>query len=309
MIFSLSTHWNAGRHDNGEAMLEEILGLGFTHVELGYNLHDYHLPGVRRLVASGAVRITSLHNYCPVPPNISVGHPELYTLADPKEKIRQSAVTHTAATLRLAAELGASVVVMHCGNVRMRSYTPRLRALCGKRQRYTDKYERLKLKAILVREKRVSPQLDYLLAGLDQLVPLAASLKLRLGLENLPSWEAIPSETEIAGILRRFGTDHLCYWHDTGHGQLREDLGFSNHLETVRRHLPLIGGMHVHDVRPPLEDHHMPPGGKVVFAGLAEAAALPIPLVLEPSLSIPAESVVAGWRYLQQVWPPQAPAV
>ena len=73
MIFALSTRWNASRHTAGEALAEEILRLGIDHLELGYDLGVFLLPGIRSMVASGAIRVDSLHNYCPVPASARVG--------------------------------------------------------------------------------------------------------------------------------------------------------------------------------------------------------------------------------------------
>ena len=46
MRLSLSTCWNSGRHETGEAMLDEIVSLGFDTVELGYALTFGELCGV-----------------------------------------------------------------------------------------------------------------------------------------------------------------------------------------------------------------------------------------------------------------------
>ena len=82
MSFALTTRWNAGRHTDGEALIEEILGMGFRHVELGYDLRRDLVPGVMKMVEKGAVKVDSVHNYCPVPMGAPYGHPELFTLAD-----------------------------------------------------------------------------------------------------------------------------------------------------------------------------------------------------------------------------------
>ena len=54
---AISTRWNAGRHRTGEAMLAEILALGLDRVDLGYDLRAELIPGVKAMVASGAVRV------------------------------------------------------------------------------------------------------------------------------------------------------------------------------------------------------------------------------------------------------------
>ena len=108
MIFGLTTRWNAGRHTSGEALIEEILGLGFDHVELGYDLRIDLVPGVQKMVRDGTVKVNSVHNFCPVPVGAPRGHPELFTLASGDPKIREGAVHHTAKTIRYAATVGAS---------------------------------------------------------------------------------------------------------------------------------------------------------------------------------------------------------
>ena len=106
---AISTRWNAGRHRSGEAMIEEILDLGLGLVELGYDLRAELIPGVKTLVASGAVRVGSLHNFCPVPVGAPRPHPELYTPASPDRREREFAVIHISRTLRFAAEMGATM--------------------------------------------------------------------------------------------------------------------------------------------------------------------------------------------------------
>ena len=120
---SISTRWNAGRHRDGAAMLEEILDLGLGIAELGYDLRAELIPGVKAMVAARAIRIDSVHNFCPVPVGAPRPHPELYTPASPDRREREYAVTHISRTLRFAAEVGARVVVCHSGNVDMPKYS------------------------------------------------------------------------------------------------------------------------------------------------------------------------------------------
>ncbi len=306
MILSISTHWNAGRHERGESIVDEVLNLGFTRIELGYNLHSFHLPGIRDKVKGGEVQVTSLHNYCPVPREAGVGHPEWHTLGDPRESSRRKAIEHTANTIRLAGELGAQVVVIHCGNIRMRDYSRKLRVLFRAGKRYTEKYERIKLKAVMKREKKVRQHLAHVLDGLARLLPVLESSNVVLGYEILPTWEAIPNELEVSAIAKHFSSRHIRYWHDTGHGQIREILGFSNHLNSLELASPWLCGMHVHDVTPPAEDHVMPPNGLIDFQRFARLARPELPCVLEPAPSLDANSVLVGARHIEQAWFPAA---
>jgi sugar phosphate isomerase/epimerase len=313
MIFSLSTRWNAGRHSAGEPMLDEILALGIRHVELGYDLTLDLVPGVRRYIESGTVTADSVHNFCPVPLGAPFPHPELFTLASSDPRARDSAAKHTERTIRFAAEVGARCVVLHAGNVDMKPLTPELIALQQARKRYEPVYDRTRMKAITERDRRAGRQIAYLIEGIARLLPVLAETRVALALEILPSWEAIPTEVEMERVLRHFDSPWVRYWHDTGHAQIRENLGFSHHIRWLSRLMPWLAGMHVHDVAPPAHDHLVPPQGRIHFAALP---ALPpgtaVPRVLEPDPAVTRDELLAALRILEEAWdrpapPPAAP--
>jgi sugar phosphate isomerase/epimerase len=302
MIFSLSTRWNAGRHSSGEAMLEEILALGFTHVELGYDLSGHLVPGVEKMVAAGAVTVTSLHNYCPVPAGAPIPHPEIFTLTNPARLSRENAVFHTANTIRFAAENHARVVVVHCGNVDMSGLTFKLIALADAGEQSEPVFDKTKMKMLVAREKAVKQQIGFLYEGIEKLLPVLQETGVALAIEILPMWESIPTEIEIETLLRHFNSPHLRYWHDMGHAQIRENLGLTSHLRWLSRLRPWLAGMHVHDVIPTAKDHQMPGHGMMPFPQFREVARDPILRVLEPSPTTPPEDVVEGLRILRQAW-------
>ena len=76
---------------------------------------------------------------------------------------------------------------------------------------------------------------------------------MRLCLENLPTADAIPNEPETFALLREYEGSPLAYWHDWGHGQIRHELGLVHQGMLLKRLRDRIGGMHLHDVRSPLE--------------------------------------------------------
>jgi len=302
MIVSLSTRWNAGRHERGETMLEEIRTLGFSHVELGYDLTPNLVPGVQAEVKAGTIAVTSLHAYCPVPAGLPFTSPEPFTLASNDTTIRASAAHYLQNTIRFAAELGAGAVVLHAGNVECRVMTPKLIELCAQGRQYDDEYEKLRMKMIIAREKAAPTQLAHLYAGLEKILPLLEETRRILALELLPSWEAIPTEIELEKLLQHFNSPWLRAWHDLGHGQVRENLGLTNHVRWVRRLQPWLAGMHIHDVQPPASDHLMPPNGTIDFQLFREVGRGPIVRVLEPAPRTPPETVVAGLAFIKNAW-------
>lgn len=301
MIFSLTTRWNARRHETGESMLEEILELGFDHVELGFDLTANLVPGVCAMIKAGRIKADSLHAYCPLPP-VPYPSPEPFTLCATDPTIRVNALHCLENTIRFAAEVDARVVVAHAGNVEMKPITPHLIELTATGRQYNEEYEKFRMKLLLAREKAVSTQLPLLYAGVERLLPLLESTRRILAFELLPTWEAIPTEVEIERLMLHFNSPWLRVWHDLGHGQIRENLGLTSHARWVKRLQPWIAGMHIHDVRPPAGDHFMPPGGTLKFELFREIARGDIIRVLEPSYSVTGEEIQTGLKLIREAW-------
>ncbi len=299
---ALSTRWNAGRHHAGEALIEEILALGFGAVELGYDLRAELIPGVKKMVEAHAVRVDSVHNFCPVPVGAPRPHPELYTPAATDRREREYAVVHISRTLRFAAEVGAKVVVLHSGNVDLPRFSFDLLRLAARGEQFGEVYEALKLKAQVARDKKAPRQLDYLRASLQQLLPVVRETGVRLALENLPTWESIPSELEAEQLMKQFHADGISLWWDIGHAQVRENLGFINAARWLRRLTPYIAGMHIHDVAAPGQDHLMPPRGQIDFPALADFAGKDMVRVLEPAPDTEADHILAAIAHLRTAW-------
>jgi sugar phosphate isomerase/epimerase len=304
MNFALTTHWNARRHVSGEAMLEEIAALGFEGVELGYDLRLELVEGVRKVLASGALRATSVHCFCPVPLGVARAHPELFLPASRDERERQSAVEHIRKTVIFAAEVGARFAVCHAGRVDGSAgrLSRELLDLVEAGEKFSPKYDRLKMKLQIEREKRAGPHLELLRRSIEELLPTLESCGVTLAFENLPSWDAIPTEFEMEELAARVGSRRIGYWHDLGHGQIRENMGFINHHRWLERLRLSLVGMHVHDVIPPAGDHAMPPRGSIDFDRFREVASGDIVRVLEPATRTPPEEIREALAFLRKTW-------
>ena len=302
MDFHLSTNWNAGRHVTGEALVDEILKLGFAGVELGYQLSELQADGVRRRVAAGAVKVCSVHAYAPYPLGAPVGHPELYLLASRDEDERVMATVLLQRTLAFAAEVGARAVVVHAGRIPISPSSDELIEAAEEDGLESRRYVKFLARNQRRRARKARRHLDALCRSLDLLLPRCARLNLTLCLENLPSWEAIPTEDEMLELLQRYPVPQLAYWHDLGHGQVRENLGWIRHRECAARLLPHTFGLHIHDVLPPAHDHLPPPLGKLPFADFAFYGPATVLRVFEPEPNARAVDLVAGLKHLQQTW-------
>ena len=81
-MLSFSTCWNSSRHTAGDEMLREIKNkLGFDFFELGHGIRISLMPGVQKMFDAGEVRFSSLHNFCPLPVEVTGASPDCYTFS------------------------------------------------------------------------------------------------------------------------------------------------------------------------------------------------------------------------------------
>ncbi|HVM59524.1 MAG TPA: sugar phosphate isomerase/epimerase [Verrucomicrobiae bacterium] len=254
-MFAFSTCWNSERHIDGRAMVNEVRALGFEYVELGHGTRVSLLTGVQEAVAAGEIKICSVHNFCPTPIGVMGPAPNYYLPSSRDEDERRYAVRHTLRTIDCAAALGAKVVVMHLGKVPMRHYTGRLLNFHMQGRAESPRYHRLATKAITIRDRKRQKPLDQVYRTLDEVLPRAKELRVKIGMETRLGVEEIPNEREADQILIRFGTDTIMYWHDIGHAAVKEVLGLMSIDGILTRFRGRTAGMHLQDFHPPAEDH------------------------------------------------------
>src|SRR5580693_3814978 len=151
-MYSFSTCWNSHRHSDGRAMLREIRELGFEYAELSHGIRISLVPGIIDAVDAGEIKISSLHNFCPLPMGVMQAAPNLYEFSAVKDRDRELAIKHTYKTFEFAARLAAPVVVLHLGSIDMKDYTSKLGGLLEGSETKTPKYEKLLAEALKARE-------------------------------------------------------------------------------------------------------------------------------------------------------------
>jgi len=82
-MYSLSSCWNSGRHTCGREMLREIRDLGFSHAELSHGIRLSLVPGILDAVDAGEIKISTLHNFCPLPIGINYPAPNIFNWSEP----------------------------------------------------------------------------------------------------------------------------------------------------------------------------------------------------------------------------------
>jgi sugar phosphate isomerase/epimerase len=290
---ALSTCWNSYRHQDGYEMLQEIRRLGFPAVELGHGIRFSLWPGILKAWEDDLIKITSLHNFCPVPTSVVRPNPNAYEFSDSRPEVRKMAVRASEETIRQAAKLGARGVVFHLGSAGPR-VTRKLDRLYEKGCFLNRAYTEAKVDAVRKRKEAFDIVWPRVKECLEPLVALAGELKVRLGFEIREVFEEFPHEEEMPGVLDAFPPEVVGYWHDFGHAARKEFLGWHSHAETLRLRAPRLLGCHIHDCRRPDDDHLPLSHGEVDFPSLLPLVPRDAITTLELSPRTSEEQVIAS---------------
>jgi sugar phosphate isomerase/epimerase len=283
-------------------MLNEIRDLGFQYAELSHGTRISLLPGIIEAVEAGEMRISSLHNFCPLPMGVTYAAPNLYQFSAERPRERELAERYTVKTIEFAARMKAPAVVLHSGSIEMKDYTDKLLELARQGERAAAKFAKVRAEADKKREAKKGPFVERVSELLKKLVPVAEAQGIKLGIENRQALEELPVETDFQFLFRELASPIVVYWHDTGHAQIKENLGFirhAMHLESLREHLC---GLHVHDVQFPGRDHCAPGTGMIDFAALKPLIKPEHIKVFELSPGLSVEQVKSGVEYIKGIW-------
>jgi sugar phosphate isomerase/epimerase len=301
-MYSLSTCWNSNRHTDGRAMLREIRELGFEYAELSHGIRISLLPGVIEAVDAGEIKISTLHNFCPLPIGVNHAAPNLFKFTSLDARERENALRHTMKTLETAARLKAHLVVLHMGCIDMKDYTDRLLDMLENGERETSKYQKLCAEAEYKREQKKERHMQVAGEMLRRILEVAHRYGLKLGIENREALEEIPFESEFGLFLREFDDPLVCYWHDCGHAQIKENLGFIQHAMHLESLADRLAGFHIHDVQFPGRDHCPPGAGMIDFGALKPFVRPDHIKVFELNPGVPVDQVQSGVAHLKSIW-------
>jgi sugar phosphate isomerase/epimerase len=244
---ALSTMWGIGQFPSLADFFKAGRMLGFARFELNHAVTSAMLEG---LSLNGA--IASVHEPCPADMSTLELRRRNWLISAPNEENRRQGVLATRRSIDLAHDLGAPVVIVHPGQV---DIDPALEsALVGlhkagkfRQPEYAEAKERL----AAARAAEAGANMRSVRRSLIELAEYAAGLGIRLGLENRFHYQEIPLPDELEELLDLGLGEVVGYWHDVGHAQVLEHLGFHAHEEWLRRFAGPQGrviGVHLHDV-------------------------------------------------------------
>ncbi|MBQ8554834.1 MAG: TIM barrel protein [Clostridia bacterium] len=298
---AISTMWNFRKAHSGEELIDQLNALGFSWVELNYQVLPEWIPGIQKRMAEGAVKVSSVHNVFPKTfdkrfdtDSVMLGYED--------EALRRQAVELAKISIDWACKLGAGAVVFHPTEVPLEPnrYDVPLKALVKAHRTDSDEYRTLHADMLAARQS--APYLNRMMKSIDELAEHVTrhDLPVKLGMENRAMCHQCPTYPEFELIARRFAGSPVGIWLDTGHGIMMQELGLQT-LPLSDRVASMIVGMHIHDAVDAL-DHYAPctlPGD--VLAPFREYITSSPIKVLELSGRLSAEEIISGTdRFVEQ---------
>jgi len=198
--------------------------------------------------------------------------------------------------------VGAALVVLHFGSMDLKDYTGKLKVLLERGKRGTLEFRKLTAEAEAARAARKKKYYDHARDTLRELVGEAKIRGLKFGLEIREAVEELPVESDFKSLLEEFPAPTVNYWHDTGHAQIKQDLGFIEHARFLGERADRLAGFHIHDVKFPARDHFPPGGGDIDFAALQPFVKPEHIKVFELSPKVPVEAIRPAVAHIQRLW-------
>jgi len=254
---AISTMWNFRKAHSGEELIDQLTALGFSRVELNYQVRTEWLSGIRRRIDEGAIKVSSVHNVFPKTLDKKFDTDSVM-LGYEDESLRQQAVELAKGSIEWACVLGAGAVVFHPTEVPMSpdEFDVPLKALIKAHQTDMEEYRALHAKMLAARQAQ--PYLDRMMKSIDELANYVArnNLPVKLGMENRAMCHQCPIYSEFDMIADRFAGGPVGIWLDTGHAIMMEEMGLQQ-LPLSKKVADMIVGMHIHDAVDAL-DHYAP---------------------------------------------------
>ena len=291
---AISTMWNFRKAHSGEELIDQLRELGFSRVELNYQVRTEWLSGIRRRINEGAIKVSSVHNVFPKTLDKQFDTDSVM-LGYEDESLRQQAVELAKGSIEWACVLGAGAVVFHPTEVPLdpQEFDVPLKKMIAARQQDTEEYRTLHARMLAARQAQ--PYIDRMMKSIDELANYVVryDLPVKLGMENRAMCHQCPIYSEFDMIADRFAGGPVGIWLDTGHAIMMEEMGLQQ-LPFSAKAAGMIVGMHIHDAVDAL-DHYAPCtlDGDVLAPYREYIVNSPIK-VLELSGRLSAEEIVTG---------------
>jgi len=243
-------------------MVEEIVGLGFEYVELSHGIRVSLVPGILRAVDEGLIKVSTVHNFCPLPVGVSGAAPNLYQPSRRSAAEQDMWRRQTLKTIDFGKRVGAKVMVTHSGSVDFFWRNPEdavdamAEAYEGENLAEDEPFVRVRERGLERMRKKQGPFIARLVENFNFLGKALEDTGIKLGLENREGFVELPLDLEIRGVLGKLEPQTAYgYWHDCGHAQIKEGLGIIGHQTLLADNADRLLGFHLHNVSEEGRDH------------------------------------------------------
>lgn len=303
-LLALSTSWCSSRHTDGYAMAKEMAGLGFEWIELSHGIRITLVPGLLKAVEDGVIKVSSTHNFCPLPTGVLQAAPNLFEPSDSHPREHSQWLRHTKRSIDFSAQVKSGVLVCHLGSVKFFWLNP-----ANKLERFSENheggpvaqdpaYQALLAKSLKKLRAKMGPFWEQTKKSINEVLAYAADKGVKLGFENRERFEELPLDDDYYAFMAEFPpTAPVGYWHDTGHADIKEAMGLLNHRAHLEKMAPKLIGFHLHDVNAEGQDHQAIGSGHIDFAMISEFWRPQHRLTLEfsPRLKVPEVRASKEW--------------
>lgn len=307
-IISLSSCWLSSRHTDGYEMLKEIADLGFSHAELSHGIRVTLVPGILKAVEEGFIKISSTHNFCPLPPGVSSPAPNLYQPSSPADSERSLWRRHTIASLEFAQRVGSKVLVTHLGSVFFFLMDPARRveamedSLEFKDMRENAEFQE-EISSLLGKLRKAAPKHYARIQDcLADVTAKAQEMGVKFGCENREGLLELPLDEHMDAFLASVDDLAICGgWHDTGHACIKHCEGVIDHDQFLEKNGARLLGFHLHDVSAEGKDHQPIGTGLVNWKMVRKHIRPEHLLTIELSPKLTKEQVLESRAFIEQL--------
>ncbi len=282
-------------------MLKEMAALGFSYVELSHGVRITLVPGILKAVEEGVVKISTAHNFCPLPTGVTQAAPNLFEPSTPDGREHEQWVRQTKRSLDFASQVKAQVLVLHLGSAKFIFGVPGRKledyadAHPGVDLRSDKKYLTLRDKALAKMRKRMISYWERVKGSIEEIRAYAQESGISLGFENRERFEELPMDSDFQELIQGIQQPHTGgYWHDTGHAHIKESLAVIDHRAQLEANAANLLGFHLHDVSAEGQDHQPIGSGKIDFEMVSSFWKPHHILVLEFSPRLSVEDVLSS---------------
>lgn len=276
-VISLSTSYLQRRFgDDGYAMLCEAAELGYEYVEIGHSTPVSAVGGILKAVSEGIAKVSSTHNFCPLPPYASGPSPDLYSPSTPSARESSQWLRHTGNSLDFGAAAGSKALVCHAGSLSYFFFRPgaRVEGFLEKKEyaalAENAAYQRALKKFLASAARRSGRDYANMAANFAAVSESAREKGIFLCVENREHAAALPLESDFCALMKSLAEiPQVRAWHDVGHSMIKQLAGFCSQIEFAESIAECQAGWHLHDCTENGRDHVAIGSGAIDFRALS----------------------------------------